>query len=150
MYNKILVPLDGNFSKEIAENTLDLIGNKEIEVIALYVIDDSTPLLTPKSISEQMIKELRVKSKEILSEFKNLLNLDAHSNIKFRELVLEGRPADWIIDTAKKDCVDVIVMGTSKSIVDKHLLGSVSEEVVHFAPCTVHLVRTFDSKACEL
>ncbi|WP_432704139.1 universal stress protein [Methanothermobacter thermautotrophicus] len=27
-------------------------------------------------------------------------------------------------------------------MVDKHLLGSVSEKVVHYAPCTIHLVRT--------
>jgi len=56
----------------------------------------------------------------------------------------EGNPAVEIVKTAADENVDVIVMGTGKSIVDKHLLGSVSEKVVHSAPCTILLVRTIN------
>ncbi|MDZ4170638.1 MAG: universal stress protein [Methanobacteriaceae archaeon] len=43
---------------------------------------------------------------------------------------------------AEKEDVEVIIMGTGKSKIDKHFLGSVSEKVVHSAPCTVLLIRT--------
>jgi nucleotide-binding universal stress UspA family protein len=55
---------------------------------------------------------------------------------------VEGDPASEIIKTAEKEDVDIIVVGTGKSKIDKHLLGSVTEKVVHSAPCTVLLVKT--------
>ena len=54
----------------------------------------------------------------------------------------EGSPADEIVKVAEEEGVDLIVLGTGKNIVDKRLLGSVSEKVVHSAPCTILLVRT--------
>ena len=38
--------------------------------------------------------------------------------------------------------VNMLVMGSGKSKIDKHLLGSVTEKVVHSAPCTVLLIKT--------
>lgn len=150
MYSKVLVPIMGKYGEEMAESTLDLINDREFEIIALYVVDDSVPFLTPKSIKKTMVEELRVKGKLFLNEFEKILKLENHPNISIKKMLLEGKPADLIIDIAKKECVDVIVMGTGKSIVDKHLLGSVSEEVVHFAPCTIHLVRTIEEGVCKL
>ncbi|MBI4813101.1 MAG: calcium/sodium antiporter [Methanobacterium sp.] len=49
---------------------------------------------------------------------------------------------DEIVKVAEDEGVDLIVLGTGKNIVDKRLLGSVSEKVVHSAPCTILLVRT--------
>ncbi|WP_297898595.1 universal stress protein [Methanobrevibacter sp.] len=149
MYSKVLVPIMGNYSEELVESTLDLIGDREVEIIGLYVVDDSVPFLTPKRIKEEMVIELNSKGKIFLEEFMELLNLEKNKNISFRKELSKGKPAEIIVKTAENNCVDVIVMGTGKSIVDKHLLGSVSEEVVHFAPCTIHLVRTIE-KNCNL
>ncbi|MBI4814402.1 MAG: universal stress protein, partial [Methanobacterium sp.] len=49
---------------------------------------------------------------------------------------------DEIVKVAEDEGVDLIVLGTGKNIVDKRLLGSVSEKVVHSAPCTILLVKT--------
>ncbi|WP_231624080.1 hypothetical protein [Methanobrevibacter arboriphilus] len=49
MYSKVLVPIMGNYTKELVDSTLDLIGgDREVEIIGLYVVDDSVPFLTPK------------------------------------------------------------------------------------------------------
>lgn len=149
MYQKILVPIMGKYSEKLAENTIDLIDNRNVEVIGLYVIDDSAPFLTPKKIKEVMAIELKKKGEVFLNEFGTVLDLSTNANISYKKMLLKGNPAEEIIRIAKEECVDVIVMGTGKSIVDKHLLGSVSEEVVHFAPCTIHLVRTIENKSCE-
>ena len=149
MYNKVLVPIMGQYSKEMVESTLDLINDRDIELIALYVVDDSVPFLTPKNIKETMVIELRAKGKVFLNEFEQLLDIKNNKNITLRKELLEGKPAELIIKTAENECVDVIVMGTGKSFVDKHLLGSVSDEVVHYAPCTIHLVRTIDRRRCK-
>ncbi|MDR2967397.1 MAG: universal stress protein [Methanobacteriaceae archaeon] len=142
MYEKILVPIMGKYSEELAESTLALINSRDVEIIGLYVIDDSAPFLTPKKIMELMAKELKEKGEVFLKEFEELLDLSNNTNISFKKILLKGKPAEKIIKIATDEDIDVIVMGTGKSIVDKHLLGSVSDEVVHFAPCTIHLVRT--------
>lgn len=149
MYNKVLVPIMGKYNEELVESTIDLIGDKNVEIIALYVVDDSVPFLTPKKIKEAMLIELKANGEIFLNEFEELLNLNENKNISFKKKLVEAKPAESIVKIAEAESVDVIVMGTGKSIVDKHLLGSVSEEVVHFAPCTIHLVRTIDNTKCN-
>ncbi len=142
MYRKILVPTMGEYMDELIEHTLDLLHGREAEVICLYVVDTSVPFLTPKKVKEMMIRELTARGKEILRDMEKAFTGPENPNIKFRGVMLEGDPADEIVKLAEEEDVDVIIMGTGKSLVDKHLLGSVSEKVVHYAPCTIHLVRT--------
>ena len=150
MYNKVLVPIMGKYNEELVESTLDLINGRNVELIVLYVVDDSFPFLTPKTIKETMAIELKNKGEIFLNEFEEILNLESNENIVLEKKLEKGKPAEIIVKMAEDNCVDVIVMGTGKSIVDKHMLGSVSEEVVHFAPCTVHLVRTVDMGSCKM
>ena len=149
MYQKILVPIMGKYSEELVEGTINLINDRNVEVIGLYVVDDSVPFLTPKKIKEIMAIELKERGEVFLNEFEKLLDLPKNDNLSFKKMLLKGNPAEIIVKIAEENCVDVIVMGTGKSIVDKHLLGSVSEEVVHFAPCNIHLVRTIENKVCK-
>ena len=140
MYEKVLVTSTGEYLDEIIEHTLDLIHGRPMEVIGLYVADTSAPFLTPRKVKEMMVDELKNQGKEILEsmgqEFKKT------GTISFKPILIEGDPAEKIIETAEEENVDVIIMGTGKSKIDKHLLGSVSEKVVHSAPCTVLLIRS--------
>jgi nucleotide-binding universal stress UspA family protein len=142
MYEKILVATMGEYMDDLIEHTVDLLHGRDAEVICVYVVETSVPFLTPKKVKEMMIEELTERGKEILVDMEKALTDPDYPNIKFKGLLLEGSPADEIVKTAEKEKVDVIVLGTGKSIVDKHLLGSVSEKIVHHAPCTIHLVRT--------
>lgn len=142
MYEKILVATMGEYMDDLIEHTVDLLHGRDAEVISVYVVETSVPFLTPKKVKEMMIEELTERGKEILVDMEKALTDPDYPNIKFKGLLLEGSPADEIVKTAEKENVDVIVLGTGKSIVDKHLLGSVSEKIVHHAPCTIHLVRT--------
>ncbi len=141
MYKRILVATMGEYMDEIIEHTLNLIKGPEAEVLCVYVIETSVPFLTPKKVKQMMISELKTRGDEILNDMKNAFE-EAEKTINFKAVMTEGNPADEIVKTADDENVDVIVMGTGKSIVDKHLLGSVSEKVVHSAPCTILLVRT--------
>ncbi|KZX15826.1 putative universal stress protein [Methanobrevibacter cuticularis] len=144
MYKKILVPIMGKYSDELIEHALDLIDRRDVDLYVLYVVDSSVPFLTPKNIKKSMLVELRAKGGYFLDEFEDILDLSENPNISLTKILKEGKPAEIIVKFAEEENIDVIVMGTSKNIVAKHFLGSVSEEVVHFAPCTIHLVRTFD------
>jgi nucleotide-binding universal stress UspA family protein len=142
MYKKILVATMGEYMDEIIENTLNILSDKDAEVLFIYVVETSVPFLTPKKVKEMMIAELKKRGEEILHDMEKAFEKYQSSGIKFKPIMAEGNPADEIVKTANDENVDVIVMGTGKSIVDKHLLGSVSEKVVHSAPCTILLVRT--------
>ena len=56
--------------------------------------------------------------------------------------VVQGKPRRIIIDIASKWKADLIVLGShGRRGFNRMLLGSVSEAVVHHAPCSVHVVR---------
>lgn len=140
MYKKILVTSTGEYLDEIIEHTLDLIDGRSMEVIGLYVADTSAPFLTPSKVKQMMVNELKSRGKEILDSMEQ--KFKKADTIKFKPMLIEGDPAEKIVETAEEENVDVIIMGTGKSKIDKHLLGSVSEKVVHSAPCTVLLIRS--------
>ena len=55
---------------------------------------------------------------------------------------LEGDPADEIVDFARRENIDLIVMGThGRTGLDHVLLGSVAEAVVRHAHCPVLTVK---------
>jgi nucleotide-binding universal stress UspA family protein len=141
MYEKILVTSTGEYLNEIMEHTLDLIHGRPIEVLGLYVVETSAPFLTPRKVKEMMVYELKEKGKEVLKDMGEKFQ-ESDTQIKFRPMLVEGDPAEQIVKVAEKEDIDVIIMGTGKSKIDKHLLGSVSEKVVHSAPCTILLIRS--------
>jgi nucleotide-binding universal stress UspA family protein len=142
MYKKILVATMGEYMDEILDHTVEIIGEKTTEVIGIYVVDTSVPVLTPKKVKEMMTDELTERGKEILDVMQHKFQSPSRYMIDFHKLLLMGDPAEEIVKTAGKEEVDLIVLGTGKDRLDKRLLGSVSEKVIHSAPCTVLLVRT--------
>lgn len=60
-------------------------------------------------------------------------------------LVWEGDAGDGIIEAARAEGADLIVVGThSRTTVGRFILGSVSDHVVHRAGCAVLVVRPPD------
>lgn len=145
MYRKILITSNGEYLNEIIENTMTIISRENVEVIGLYVVDNSAPFLTPKKVKEMMVKELESKGEEILKQMEEKFKALADFKVNFRSVLIKGDPASEIVEFAEDENVDIIVMGTGKSKIDKHLLGSVTEKVVHASPCTILLVRMENS-----
>jgi nucleotide-binding universal stress UspA family protein len=139
VYKKILVTSTGEYLDQIAKETMELIADWDTDLIGVYVVETSTPFLTPKKVKEMMVAELTQRGKQVLDAMEEKFKAP---HIHFSKILKEGDPADEIVKIAEKNDVDLLVMGTGKSIVDKHLLGSVSEKVVHSAPCTILLIRT--------
>jgi nucleotide-binding universal stress UspA family protein len=62
--------------------------------------------------------------------------------VTFKHIMLSGSPAEAIVEAAKSEGVDLIVMGThGRSGVARLLMGSVAEVVVRHAPCPVLTVK---------
>ena len=140
MYNKILVPTDGSdFAKNAQKHALFLAKVTGAEIIAVSVAENNfvkgLPLDDEVYQLNQILKE---RSEENLKEFDDL-NED---NLKITHVVREGSPAKVILEVAKEEAVDLIVMGSSgKSGFDRFIMGSVADKVVNSAKCAVLVVH---------
>jgi nucleotide-binding universal stress UspA family protein len=146
----ILLPIDGSESslKAIAFAG-DLARLSDAMVTLLRVHDPQTlPIVTmgeiPSVISPEMIemmeKDLNDPGKNpCFEQAKKELGIDEG---KVREQIMWGQPAKTICEFAENDKSDLIVISPrGHSVFSELLLGSVSSQVVHHAPCPVTIVR---------
>ncbi len=70
--------------------------------------------------------------------------------IRFEHRVIEGPASDGILDLAKQEQADLIVMGThGRTGVKRLLMGSVAEKIVRHAHCPVLTMREDEGKQEE-
>ena len=140
MYKKILVPTDGSeFAKKAQKHALFLSKVSGAEIIAVSVTENNfvngLPLDDEVYQLNQILKE---RSEENLKEF-DKLNED---DLKITHVIREGSPAKVILEVAKEEEIDLIVMGSSgKSGFDRFIMGSVADKVVNSAKCAVLVVH---------
>ncbi len=142
MYTKILVTHDGSDNSQRAFNeAINLIKqlqNKEgieLNVVSVIQIID----LPEVAENQAIIDYFRKYYKEIHS---NLIETAQKENIKINTYILVGNPSVEILNFAKENNVDLIVIGkTGKSKIEQWLLGSVSKKILDHAPCSVLLIR---------
>lgn len=143
---KILIATDGSeFTKKAVKKAIYLAKMLGAEMIGLYVVDISP--IVPMSLDESafpMVDFLRNEGDDVLKQLKTQAE---SAGIRARVMKKEGIPADEIVETAKKEDVDLIVVGTlGRSALQKLLLGSVAEKVIRHAPCPVLVVRDKERK----
>lgn len=138
MYKKILVASMGEYLDEIVKHTLNIVEDNNVEIIGIYVVEDSSSFFTSEKIKKIMIDELTKKGTELLDNMAKKLD---KSNITFKKLLIKGDPAKEIVKTAEDENIDLIILGSGKSKIDKHLLGSVSEKVVHSSETDILLIK---------
>ena len=64
------------------------------------------------------------------------------ANLEAGGMVLFGNPKTVILDRARTQCVDVVVVGShGSSLAGRYLLGSVAASVLRYASCSVEVVR---------
>ena len=140
MYKKILVPTDGSeFAKKAQQHALFLANVTGAEIVAVSVTENNfvngLPLDDEVYLLNQVLKE---RSEENLEEF-DKLNED---DLKITHVIKEGSPAKCILEVAKEEDVDLIVMGSSgKSGFDRFIMGSVADKVVNSAKCAVLIIH---------
>ena len=140
MYKKILVPTDGSeFAKKAQKQALFLAKVSGAEIIAVSVTENNFVQGLPLNDEVfQLNQILNERSVENLKEF-DKLNEDS---IKISHVIREGSPARVILEVAKDENADLIVMGSSgKSGFDRFIMGSVADKVVNSAKCAVLVVH---------
>lgn len=83
--------------------------------------------------------EIGKEGSEAIAEIEEM---EKEVGIQVNSVLLQGHPAQEILDFAEKNDIDMIVMGTQgKTGIDRFLLGGVTEKVVRNAKSEVLVVR---------
>lgn len=139
MYNKILVPTDGSEGMlPIIDHAIELVELHEATLHAIYVVNTTSMNDLPmESTWEGLSRALEEEGRAALDAVE-----ERAVGIPVETMLLEGSPANEIVEYAEGEDCDVIVMGThGRSGVDRLLLGSVAERVVRTSPVPVLTVR---------
>jgi len=140
-FNRIIVPTDdSDEAKKAVKKALYMAKHLGAEVVAMYVIDTSFLARFPSPDDIMSFNWDKILQKEALDALDKVEKMGKKMGVKVIKKMVEGIPDEEIIKEAKKN--DLIVMGSKgKTALDRILLGSVSEKVVHHAPCPVMIVR---------
>lgn len=145
--SRIVVPYDhSDSSKKALKMAMNLARqNEEIELSVVMVIQPQYPYGLPYGYAFSYEERLELGKSQfatgqcILDEVKQELQYLPN---KTKTILLEGNPAEVIVDVIKENDADLVVMGSrGLSGIKELFLGSVSHHVVQKAPCPIFIVK---------
>lgn len=148
MYSAVLLPTDGSMGMASAiRHALHQAETHDATLHALYVVDVRAYLVLPEETSAR-VRDILVEEGEAALSF--VADLATERGVDAVTEIVEGVPAEAILDYAESVPVDLVVMGTHGQTGDAtRVVGSVAEEVVRNATAPVLTVRTDASDAAE-
>jgi nucleotide-binding universal stress UspA family protein len=162
MFDHILVAIDQSTSSHRAFDTaLDLAQALNAQLTLIHALDRSDPesprqpYISVDSYSMELdvllLKDYDYKWVEFAKHYDSLLEQKQEAaeaiGVQARYLQPNGRPGLAICTIARESQVDLIVVGShSRQGLSEMLLGSVSNYVVHHAPCPVMVIHPEDQR----
>lgn len=135
MYKNILVPIALDHDRDTSEalGIAKALSAKGAKITALHVMEEVPAYVAqylPEGQLEDNVKELAARMKEALA---------GEANIEIK--VVSGHAGHAIVDFAKHNGVDCIVVASHRPGLTDFFLGSTAARVVRHAPCAVHVSR---------
>lgn len=143
MFKRILIPTDGSdFSRNALAQGLDLARVSEAEVTILYALENPYEAFTPQSrlIPENVEKMMSDYKREAQRALEILSTQAEKQGVHARGVIVEDHPVPAILEVAKDH--DLVVMAThGRKGIDRVMMGSVTDKVVHNCSTPVLVVR---------
>lgn len=149
LYSKILLPLDGSeFSAEALPHAEAMAESSQAELVLFQVIEDTRDyvLTRAENLGIYAVEHSDTQREEALETARRYLD-DLASSLRHRQIATStdmgsGDPATAIVDYARNEGVDLIVMSThGRTGLARWAYGSVAHKVLQAAPCAVLVVR---------
>ncbi|MDA8413664.1 MAG: universal stress protein [Desulfobacteraceae bacterium] len=144
---KILVAIDGSpQSDKAAEEAVRMASSSQSQfksrVYAMLVLPNAPTSTYTDFVPTAPLTESK-KWDDLRQRIFYVIEKCAMENDVPLEMIVEyGEPADKLIEFAKREQVDVIVIGSSgKGFIQRRIKGSVSHRVASDAHCSVYIVR---------
>ena len=167
-YNKVLAALDrSSQGEDVFERALDIARTQKAELLLIFCMQrwEQMPTVPPVETTmatglspmtrmypsrmeaevfqstEEEIKREREEAENWLRDYK-IKAENQGVNAQYRCLPSGGNPGKQICKTAREWSADLTVVGrTGRTGLEEAFLGSVSNHVVHHAPCSVLVVQ---------
>jgi nucleotide-binding universal stress UspA family protein len=137
----ILVPIDfSGYAEQALEYAIGLARKLSARLTLLHVVN-MMPLgvVDGTALPYSYIQELEAEVQRGMETYRQRVQ---DAGLEGTVLVESGTPFQCIVDTARDQHVDLIVMGTHGRTGLAHVfLGSVAEKVIRLAPCPVLVTR---------
>jgi len=148
MFEKILVAIDGSTHSERAASAgIEMARLYGGVVTVLYVVDISKEYAPLGELLSKAVEDPFAAMRDTLQELgdeaiKRIEEMAKTAGVQSVRKIIEGYPADTIISVAEKENMDLIVVGyIGATGLERFLLGSVAEKVVHNSKVPVLVVR---------
>ncbi len=143
VYRRIMVATDGSEPvRKAVETAVGIAKISRAKLYAVYVIaygELSIPYSEDAGWERATLEYFRAEGKEATAYVENAAKAE---NVEVESVILEGSPANELVDFAEENEIDLIVMGTlGRTGIQKFLLGSVAEKVVRHSKKAVLVVR---------
>ena len=142
---KILIAIDGSdYSQAALQSVIARPWPPGTDVKVLHVVEPPSLLMGREMRGfdpefEAVWKALREQAKHLVAKAAEKLR---DAKFKVSTELVEGNPKSQIIDIANEWHADMIVLGShGRTGLDRFLMGSVSQDVVRHAHCSVEIVR---------
>jgi nucleotide-binding universal stress UspA family protein len=139
MYERILIPTDGSdHAGRAAEHALALARafDATVRVIGVADVQRAAGPFNAGGVDDAFVDELESQAREDVEA------VAALTDGRVEMEVLDGTPADTIVDDAAAFGADLIVMGThGRTGIHRYVVGSVTERVVRHADAPVLTAR---------
>lgn len=147
---KILIATDGSeFSRKALEKCCQIVAQPhKAEIRIVSVAEQSLPIpAEPFIVSANYVYTLDALARKQADTFvekgvEDLKNCFPDGELNLTTKTLAGSPAQSIVAEAEEWGADLIVVGShGYGFWERMMLGSVSQSVIHHAPCSVLVVR---------
>ncbi len=164
MFNKILVAIDrSSVSKQVFDQALSLAKVTQVNLIILHVLsveESGSPIMSPYFLQHRnrclhVDPQIMRRANEVYEQEWELFKQEGLKLLRFyaKKAIaagvqtefsqITGHPSSTICEFAQSCLADIVVIGRrGHSGLKEVFLGSVSNYVVHHAPCSVFLVQT--------
>jgi nucleotide-binding universal stress UspA family protein len=142
MYKKILVPLDGSALAEAVlphAQALAKSEGAEIVLLRVAVTPDESLFSRNPALATNIVKEMEEETDAYMKAEVTKLK---DEGVKVSGITRDGLVPDTILTVAEETHADVIAMSThGRTGVQRWLIGSVADRVVHYSPIPVMLIH---------
>jgi nucleotide-binding universal stress UspA family protein len=141
MYKKILFPIDLQHTKEAKKSLKVAVEEARRSNAKIIVMTVATGFGMPMVASFFDDNTVKKAMKEVARHLDDYVNKNIPDDIKSTAVVVEGNPAELILNQAKKNKVGLIIMSSHNNQIENLLLGSCVAKVVRHSDCSVTVVK---------
>lgn len=136
---RILLPVDGSRPSDAATDMAVSIARDAGAAVVLLHVRKTVPTGLGQPNADRLLARLTDEAEAIMAHYRARLQA---AGVAFSELVVGGEVGETIVNTARVEQCDLIVMGSKgKSDLEGLILGSATHKVLHTTPLPVLVVK---------